>query len=788
MIKWSGTGIIQRICDHFCFQLFRLFIFPYTIIEILNSIACKTPVFGGIQEHAMEVRMRHLSLFLFAVILSITGFANGTVRRIQGETVSRLPHPVTAQQFLHRNAARFGWDAAQLHAIGQLPLKHRNIVVIGQKVGEFPVYGRTLKVELDPQGRVTHMFGEPVRNLTVPAGTRVAPEYAVLAAENALDILLPLDMELSLVLLAHQPARLAYLVPAWRHMKKYHVLVDAFTAEVILVDRMWFNTQGRVYEIDPARTPTPIDVELPHLFDNGVLDGRAGKVWNCVTATASQMGMPNIDSMEVEEIPVTGDGDFLYEPVLTRDYTDFAAGVNLYYHVDRMDTRFRELGYVQPVPVTVVANVHSEGTSGKTPMDNAFYTQMQNGDDGLFVGQGNNVDLAYGGDVVMHELTHAVVAHTAIHLGVEQMDQYGMNRMPMGLHEGFADFFPASLNDSPVIGAYSLEMIQPGASRDLANNNKTCPDDMVGEEHMDGELIGAFTWQVRVTLGAELAEEVVFTALTRLVATSTFKDFFETMMTTLEDFETDGEVTAGQISQIRAVAEAKGLDICGRWVPLDVQRRTLTFGLDQLGQMMGGDCAQMRQFLGMMNVELPTIFQYKVDVPEDATSLTLHLTYTPMGGTDLQYKVYGRAEQMIQYDLVPVFGGFSMPRARDFDRRWPAGILDDPLTSATSDLTWTIQDNPPLPVGQEVYFAVTYSNCPTAYLDAASTVSTDPIEDPDAGTDADIEDDVQEPEPKPKSKKDGCSCTAGTSTSPLSLGWLLLAAGLFFWIRRRVTA
>ena len=733
--------------------------------------------------------MRHFSVLLFTLILTVSGIAQGTVRRIQGEPGSSLPPSVTAARFVRSHAAAFGWNADQLKAVARVPLARRQLVVFGQDVAGIPVYGHNFKVELDAQGRVTHVWGDALRGLTRPAGTPVAPELAVLAAENELNTVLPLDLDPPLVLLPNRPARLAYLVVAWVGLKKFHVLVDAFTAKVVLVDRAWFNAQGRVYGIDPARTPEPIDVELANLTSATALVGRAGHVWNCVTATAQQ-GMPDPENMEVEEVPTSdATGNWLYDPVLTLDYQDYASAVNLYYHVDRMDAHFRFLGYVPPVDVMIVANVHSETGGTKTPLDNAYYTPMQNGNDGLFVGQGTNVDLGYGGDVVMHEMTHSVVAHSAIDLGVQQADQYGINRMPLGLHEGLADYFPASLNDSPVIGAYSLEQIQPGAARDLSDNDKVCPTDMVGEEHMDGELIGALNWQVRVNLGAAMADEAIFTTLTRLTAASTFKDFAETLVATIEDMVADGDVTADQLAAVQTVIEQKGLDICGRWVPLDVPRRLTNFGLDTIGQAMGGDCAQMRGMLDYMGIDLTAMFQFQVIVPENATSLTVDFDFTPMGGTDLQYNIYGRAGEMVLFELVNVYGGMQMPKVQTYDRAWPAGTLDPPYTETSTTVTWTIHDDPPLPVGQEVYFSVTHANCPLTTLDVEATISDDPIEDPDAGpdgdTDADTDADTDGSTEKPAAKKDGCSCSAGSSSRPAGSLFLLLAVGLFLGLRRR---
>lgn len=730
--------------------------------------------------------MRRIFLFLSFVSLIFTNVSNAAVRRVKGEAPSALPAHETAMKFLQRVSPAWGWNARQLQALGRVPITSGKLVVFGQQVDGHPVYGHSIKVELDGAGRVIRVWGEPLAGLQLPSGSPQAPELAILAAENALDVILPLDREPALVVLPWKPARLAYLVPAWVGIKKYHVLVDAFSLDVLLVDRQWFSAQGRVYPIDPARTPQTVDVELPELAQPGVLAGRAGHVYNCLRA-ASVQGMPDPENMEAEEISPSAGEDFLYDPVLTLDYADYAGAVNLYWHVSRMDSHFRELGYAPPVPVKVVANVHSETNGTKTPMDNAYYSPLSNGNDGLFVGQGTNVDLAYGGDVVMHELTHSVVAHTSIDLGAQQADQYGLNRMPLALHEGFADYFPASLNDSPVIGAYALEQIQAGASRDLSNNDKVCPDDMVGEEHMDGEIIGAFTWQVREQLGAASADAAIFAAVARLTGSSTFKDFTEALLAILEDMAADGEVTAAQLDAVRAVAQAKGLDICGRWIPLDEPRRVTTLGLDMIGQAMGGDCQQLRGMLNYMDIDMTGLFQYKVAVPENATSLTVTFAFTPMGGSDLMYNLYARAGEMVRFELVNVYGGMMMPRVQTYDRSWPSSGLQT-LSENTTVITWSVQDDPPLPVGQDVYFALTHANCPVAYLDTTAEISTDPIVDPDAGpdadTDADADVDADAETPRPKSKKDGCSCATG-SASPDFAPWLMLLGAALLALRRR---
>ncbi|MBU1221441.1 hypothetical protein KKF34_12245 [Myxococcota bacterium] len=709
-------------------------------------------------------------LMLFAVPVNATTYFRHKTPAMQLSPEKRVEY------FIRNEATQSDLKSQSFRLHRTIRLRNSYVVRMKQFIDDVEVIGKSIAVEVSKDGRVTRSWGSVLKTRPQALKSVINPLKAIMAVEDALDTILPTGSEAKLFILPFKSPVLVYRVAAWNGLSRYHFYVNAQTGEIVRRLSTQSPALGRVYEIDPARTPATIDATLLNITTDATsLQGHGGlfTVHNCVSAPDSGMG-PNIENMELEDVlPSDGEGNYLYEPLIdVVDYTEWAGAVNLYYHVDRMATRFTQLGYTADTALKIVANVHSENTSGvKAPYDNAFYTPLTDGSDMITAGQGTDIDLAYGGDVIMHEFTHSVIAHISIPLETPQFDEYGIARMPLAIHEGLADYFPSSLNDSPVMGAWALEELG-GASRDLSNNSKVCPTDMWGEEHMDGEILGAFAWQVREVLGAEDADNIIFESMTRLPFGPTLKDFYDAVDETLGEWVTAGDVTDIQRNDILSVGQTKGLDICGRSIPLEADHTVNNFGLDMLGQMMGADCATVRQYLGPQGIEIPALFQYRLDIPEGTTSITLNPSYEIVqGGQDLEYRIYARTGEMVEYEMVNFMGYIELPRPDVYDMSWPA---EGSFETMTTEFTWTIQDDPPLPSGSTVYFAVASMNCPSTTLQIGLTVSDDPITDPDAGVDggddADTGTDGGTDDPK---DKDGCKCSAGTSSSSTLPYWFI---------------
>lgn len=109
---------------------------------------------------------------------------------------------------------------------------------------------------------------------------------------------------------------------------------------------------------------------------------------------------------------------------------------------------------------------------------------------GMHYGAGGN-DFGQHADVIYHEYGHGVTDFQYRPLG------------PSGaMHEGFSDFFAATITDDSRIGEGVMTY------RDLDNNMRS-PENLSGESHHDGMIIGGALWHMRENLGnVPLAESL----------------------------------------------------------------------------------------------------------------------------------------------------------------------------------------------------------------------------------------------------------------------------------------
>ncbi len=125
-------------------------------------------------------------------------------------------------------------------------------------------------------------------------------------------------------------------------------------------------------------------------------------------------------------------------------------------------------------------------------MDNAFWDGF-----GINFGAGFTVfrNLAEYSDVVLHEYTHGTTDKI-----------YGFLQPSSAMHEGFSDYWACTVNDDPQVGEEMMLNGEPYL-RTIANN-KVYPEDLVGEGHVDGEIIAGAMWDTRLALGAESSDDI----------------------------------------------------------------------------------------------------------------------------------------------------------------------------------------------------------------------------------------------------------------------------------------
>ena len=194
----------------------------------------------------------------------------------------------------------------------------------------------------------------------------------------------------------------------------------------------------------------------------------------------------------------------------------------VYYAVQKVYQYFLDLGfrgfkvnnpYGKVNSGQLAANVHT-GTN----FDNAYYSpstgQIYLGD-GSYPGNPNGFrDLAKEVDVVSHEFTHAVI------------DEYhpGMfGSEGLALHEGYSDYFAASLTNDSAVGEYIVAAPEgAGVLRNCDNNLNYAGAPT--EPHARGRVWAGACWDLRKELGQEVADFLIFGGMLVLGTTSpTFK-------------------------------------------------------------------------------------------------------------------------------------------------------------------------------------------------------------------------------------------------------------------------
>jgi hypothetical protein len=392
--------------------------------------------------------------------------------------------------------------------------------------------------------------------------------------------------------------------------------------------KVWTNNP-----LEPVRGAAPVLHDILGLTPPGsALQGDRAEAFNC-------QGFDLASTLDfttacIHVAAPDGAGDFVADPDPTHaDPTDTFAEQSTYFHTDfisrffdSLDPAFAAAGGLGFIPSYV------NFTAGGGPFDNAFFspagpddTPARNGFMGY--GQGRVVDLAYDAETIYHELTHAVVNHTA---GFEEhADALGINLDPGAINEGTADtfaFLPSTVND-PCQSRYFGTALGVGCLRN-GETRKTCRGDgpnnplnagRDGEIHDDGEIWMGFTW--RLNAGAATAGEParlgmarsIFLALQAVGPYPTFLGFAETIRQKALDTMDAVAPGMGQTAADFVSCTIAQRDLGG----CDDRSLALYSGERTSGHALGtGD-------VGLVIRRIPSAQQYYLDVPCGASALKI---------------------------------------------------------------------------------------------------------------------------------------------------------------------
>lgn len=524
---------------------------------------------------------------------------------------------------------------------------------VDHRLHGLPVYG-SMERQLTPRGRAAaHVGTAPV---VVPLTTpTVSWEEAVAGVEASLPLvgtgsLWPATAELVWRMAEGQPT-LAWMVDAStaHPPRTWRVWVDAHTGSTLHGTITSRTALGRVYEVSPA-LGEPIEVDLPRLVDEDRLAGEYAIARSCDDWTISEeiFGETACHATSAHARP-DGSGDYLFEPD-PGSIDDPFAEVHAYFHVDRiaawMEDRFDFfLGF--PIHATV-----------NFPMANAFYGDFDgDGQRDLSFGhvEDNGVDFGYDADVVYHEYGHAIVGRLASDLAYVQADELGMDWTAGAINEGAADLWSVLLTGDGQTGEYAGSGFDRPAIRDLEEDRR-CPQDIQGEVHADGIILGSFGWNLYddPAVGPEVLEQLLFGAIGRWSGTMDWTAVGVSLRDTADELVDAGLLDEAGRAAVQAHLDASGMIGCERIIPTKP-----------------GDVVTQYLINGGLYEDLahiPASAQLSVEVPADAEELWVEIT-TSRGSSRVGWVLHGRVGEPIGHsdvDLGALGLGFAFPDAFDW--------------------------------------------------------------------------------------------------------------------------
>ncbi len=620
--------------------------------------------------------------------------------------VSSPPDPreavTIARDHIHRQSPRLRLHDVQLvnPRVSRTALTGHQTVRMHQIHQGLPVLGASAAVRIDQDGSVVMLMLDVLRGLDVEIRSDLTFSDARRRVEAHVGRPLPAGTRHELAVVGDwHPARLAWLVlvPSLDGGTRY--VVDAHSGRLLRIEPMGRRAFGRVYPLHPVATPMTEDRRLEDLVPSNPqrLTGWGGNL-RVTQFVHSAWG----DSIEQTLGPSSGD-DFLYDPPAeVMDPTDAFAQVNAYYHLTRARDLFAELGAEMAGPQwSLVASVNVL-ENGK-PFDGAFYSPMGLGPpwsspNFMGFGQGRRVDFAYDADAYVHEFTH-YVNHNAVGFNAGQFafDELGLSPFSLVIDEGLADYFACSSAGDPVVGEASLQAI--GRARDLSDDSLRCPRDIGGEGHHDGVLVGSLGWTLRQQLGSAVADSLMWTATTLLPYGATYGDFARGILQGAQELSEAGHMNEAEHHGVREALRTRGLDDCDRVIGLPVgeTRRTLVFGLDSVGLILGSSCEELRT-LG----SLPSLFQFRTQL-DGGAGIRFDVTLSSLSEGDLDWSLFVRADEPVGLavgDPIPV------PVVRDFDHA--LRDIRDPFATIRIDH----HSDPPFDPSSSYHIVITHKNCP----------------------------------------------------------------------------
>lgn len=626
-------------------------------------------------------RLAQLCPFALALFFSAPGRADAA------PSLTLSPLPVTpvakgpvarAREVLRVREPRS--QSLELSHVDTLPRSGgQTLVRFRQTHAQIPVLSRGASVLLDAAGDPTtfatarledHFPSQVAPSLTAELAAKSATSRARGSAFDAKDAELawwPGPRGVRLVWVFYRG-----LTPGTPHAPV--VGVDAHSGNTLFqFDATRFDRAATVYEQNPVSTPTATSVQLTTLASGATaLEDARMRALNCID-TQKQVGQFGIHMCElVPKAVPDANGDFPYTFSSDVAAEDEFAEVSMYYHAAKAYDFYKSLGMPDLLEqLSVIANLRfpvgwdtfnmslmKDTSLPLEPYDNAFFSpespfpgMFKGIHAGLFFGQGTKADFAYDGDVVYHELGHALVDRTVNLSGLWLLDAQGSSPAPGAMNEALADYFSSALTGDGKVGEYaakntSFRFGDSQVIRDL-DNSDSCPKNIIGEAHIDSTLFSGALWAVRQGLPASDRGTFDQALVTAMIGSSTgelaYEDLGELFRAAIEA-STLGKPAADAL--VQELGKRGVIPTCKRVFEYKGQP---LFGSE--AKLAGGFFLPGRPYANLEQTEpyAPGFFQVHTTLKDTTESLKIAWDNVPLGG---QYSLGPDAEPYTPAVLV----------------------------------------------------------------------------------------------------------------------------------------
>lgn len=449
--------------------------------------------------------------------------------------------------------------------------------------------------------------------------------------------------ELVYVLLLEQPV-LAWEIETELRLSpapsRTRVWISAQTGAVLEREELLVGVdQARVYDINPVQTPESNVVTLINIeSESGHLTSARTQVFNCIDEPDGPYApwRKEDECYPTQRVLPDASGDYFVPlpnvAVLddNKDPQDLYAEVAMYWHAEKFFARMAALG-VDEFPCersNMLVNFHRllpSADADWSGYSNAYYTGVCDIEEGptMLVGQGSQVDFAYDGDVIYHELGHGIVEQlTPAGLLGYRYRSDGTLRDARAINEAIADYHAIMLTDDPHLGEY-IASYTPAMETTWfrnADNEAMCPDDLNGEEHTDGVPLAGALWSARMRIGGDKLDPVVLGSLPLLANDATLEEAAAALL----------EVAAAEVEAGSWTAEDRELlerSLAGRNL-LDCERV-----VDQPARFEDPRKVLLRAKSEFVSPFWPGPLQYRHVVPAGSDNMIVSFEVSSFGGS-----------------------------------------------------------------------------------------------------------------------------------------------------------